>query len=743
MRRTLARTVAAIALTVAIAGPAAAATPAELARWRAEAARATIVRDDWGIAHVHGKTDADAVFGMIYAQAEDDFPRVETNYVTYLGLTARAKGESAIWQDLRQRLWIDPADLQAKYRASPAWLRALMDAWADGLNYYLATHPETKPAVITHFEPWMTLAFSEGSIGGDIERVDLKALEDFYGHDRTAVAASGAPGPASLAFAAIANPARPGLQGSNGIAIAPKNTVDGHALLLINPHTSFFFRSELQMSSDEGLDAYGAATWGQFFIYQGFNPHVGWMHTSSGVDNVDQFAETVTDHGGGHFTYAYGAEQRPVIPSTVTIDYKAADGSLAHRSFTVYRTHHGPIVREADGKWIAFSLMNTPVKALEQSFLRTKASDYASYMKVAALAANSSNNTLFADDKGQIAYLHPQFVPVRDNRFDYTHVVDGSDPATDWRDLTPLDRLPSVVDPPSGYVFNTNDWPYNAAGPGASPRLADFPRYMDRAGENPRGVHAARLLAGRRDFSQTGLMRAAFDPWMPAWDQLIPPLVAAWDALPQDAALKEKLAAPVADLKGWDHRWGADSTSMTLAAFWGEALGVQAKADPDEEGVSLIDRMARTSPQAKLETLASAVDRLTAEFGDWRIAWGEVNRFQRINDNIKPAGFTDAGPSIPVPFTTSRWGSLAAFEARPYPGTKKWYGTSGNSFVAVVEFGPRVSAVAVTAGGESGHPGSPHFDDEAGRYASGQLRKVYFWPDELEGHEQRTYHPGA
>ena len=152
--------------------------------------------------------------------------------------------------------------------------------------------------------------------------------------------------------------------------------------------------------------------------------------------------------------------------------------------------------------------------------------------------------------------------------------------------------------------------------------------------------------------------------------------------------------------------------------------------------------MARTSPQAKLQTLAAAVDRLTSEFGDWRMPWGEINRFQRINDDIVPAGFTDAGPTIPVPFTSSRWGSLAAFGAKPYPGTKKWYGTSGNSFVAVVEFGPSVRALAVTAGGESGHPGSPHFDDEAGRYASGKLRKVYFWPDDLTGHTERTYHPG-
>jgi acyl-homoserine-lactone acylase len=736
---------AAVAALAIAAGPALAATPAELARWRAEAARVGIVRDDWGIAHVHGHTDADAVFGMIYAQAEDDFPRVEANYVTYLGLTARAKGESAIWQDLRQRLWLDPADLQAQYRAAPAWLRALMDAWADGLNFYLATHPDAKPAVITHFEPWMTLAFSEGSIGGDIERVDLKALQEFYDRPATASAATSpsARGEELALAEQIPTPARPGLQGSNGIAIAPKNTIDGHALLLINPHTSFFFRSELQMSSDEGLDAYGAATWGQFFVYQGFNPHVGWMHTSSGVDNVDQFAETVTDHGGGHFTYQYGAQQRPVAQSTIVIDYKAADGSLAHRSFTVYRTHHGPIVRAANGKWIALDLMNTPVKALQQSFLRTKAADYASYIKVAALMANSSNNTLFADDKGEIAYLHPQFVPVRDNRFDYTHVVDGADPATDWRGLTPLDRLPSDVNPASGFVFNTNDWPFNTAGPGASPNRAAFPRYMDRAGENPRGVHAARLLEGRHDFSQQGLMQAAYDPWMPAWDQLIPPLIAAWRALPDNTALKDKLAAPVAALKAWDHRWAAASTETTLASFWGDALATRARAEVDEEGLSLIDRMAHTSAQAKLDTLAAAVDRLTAAFGDWRTPWGQVNRFQRINNHITPGPFTDAGPSIPVPFTTSRWGSLAAFEAKPYPGTKNWYGTSGNSFVAVIEFGPKVHAVAVTAGGESGHPGSPHFNDEAERYASGQLRKVYFWPEELQGHTERTYHPGA
>ena len=237
-----------LAATAALLAPIAvhAAPSADMARWQAEAARVTITRDDWGIAHVHGKSDADAVFGAIYAQAEDDFGRIEANYLTALGRTAETEGESAIWQDLRQRLYVDPAQLQAQYHQSPAWLRALMDAWADGLNFYLATHPEVHPKVLTRFEPWMALSFTEGSIGGDIERISLTKLQSFYEHRPI-------PPTARETGAERREP-----RGSNGIAIAPKNTVDGHALLLINPHTSFYFRSELQMTSDAGLNAYGA-----------------------------------------------------------------------------------------------------------------------------------------------------------------------------------------------------------------------------------------------------------------------------------------------------------------------------------------------------------------------------------------------------------------------------------------------------------------------------------------------------
>jgi len=709
----------------ALALPALAATPKEMARWHAEAARVTITRDDWGIAHVHGKTDADAVFGMIYAQAEDDFNRIEANYLTNLGRTAEAEGESAIWADLRQRLYVDPDRLKRDYDGAPASLKALMDAWADGLNYYLATHPAVKPRVLTHFEPWMALSFTEGSIGGDIERVDLKGLQAFY---------TGAPEVALAADNHLVEPT-----GSNGIVIAPKKTKDGHALLLINPHTSFFFRSEQQVTSDEGLNAYGAATWGQFFIYQGFNAHAGWMHTSSGVDAVDEFAETVTKAGSG-FTTKYGAEERPVTAVPITLRYRTADGKQATRSFTTFASTHGPIIRSEGGKWIAFKMMWKPVAALQQSFGRTKATDLASFMTVAALQANSSNDTLFADDKGEIAYLHPQFVPIRDDRFDYRGIVDGSDPATDWKGLTPLQDLPQAVNPASGFAYNTNDQPWQTAG-ADSPDKAKFPHYMDMAGANPRGEHALRLLKSPRPVTQAGLLGFAFDSWMPTFTHALPKLMSAYDALPADDPRRAKLAEPILQLRRWNARWAADSVPTSVAVYWGTELWQHVLPGARATRSSPWDAMLASDPATLLATLQAGLDHLTADFGTWQVPWGEINRFQR-NDAAIVQHFDDAKPSTPVPFTSALWGSLASFGSKQYPGTKRWYGTSGNSFVAVVEFGPAVKAFAVTAGGESGHPESPHFKDQAQRYATGDLRAVYFTGADLAGHVTRKYHPG-
>jgi acyl-homoserine lactone acylase PvdQ len=509
---------------------------------------------------------------------------------------------------------------------------------------------------------------------------------------------------------------------------------------LINPHTSFFFRSELQMVSNEGLNAYGAATWGQFFLYQGFNDRVGWMHTSSGVDAVDEYAETVSKRSDGLYA-KYGTGERQLTVKEISIPYKTASG-MAEKKFTTYRSTHGPIIRREGDKWISIRLMQEHIKALTQSYTRTKARDYKSYRQTMELKANSSNNTIFADTDGDIAYFHGNFIPKRDTTFDWKKVVDGSDPATEWQGLMTVDETPHLLNPKVGWLYNSNNWPWSAAGPD-SPKQANYPAYVENGTESARGLHAIRVLENKKDFTLESLITAAYDSYLPWFDKTLPALLKAWDGAGSSEPLKAKLAEPIAALKGWDHRWAVDSIPTSLAVFWGEEIRRETLGPSRNANLLVEDYIAaKTSPEQLLASLGKAYDRLTNEFGGWKKPWGEINRYQRLTgDIVQP--FNDSKPSIPVGFTSSMWGSLASFGARPYPGTKKWYGTSGNSFVAVVEFGDKIRAKAVIAGGESGHPASRHFNDEAERYSTGNLRDVYFYRDQLKGHTEREYHPGS
>jgi acyl-homoserine-lactone acylase len=709
-------------------GGAHAAAPAgksEAMRLHALARRVTIVRDNWGIPHVYGKTDADTVFGLLYAQAEDDFQRIELNYINAMGRLAEVRGEAEIYRDLRMKLFIDPDSLKAQYAASPAWLKRLMEAFADGLNYYLLTHPQVTPQLITRFEPWMALSFTEGSIGGDIETIDIKALERFY---------TKAPVPPDAPLRREPEPA-----GSNGFAIAPANTRSGHALLMINPHTSFYFRPEVHAVSEEGLNAYGAVTWGQFFVYQGFNDRLGWMHTSGGGDVIDEFMETVSGRDG-KLTYRYGGEERTLRAVPVRLPYRTATG-MAEKTVTAYYTVHGPVVREADGKWISVSLMNEPVKALQQSYLRTKARNYRQFRRVMDLRTNSSNNTVYADADGNIAYFHGNFMPVRDARFNYRKPVDGSDPATAWKGLHPVSETIQLLNPKNGWIQNTNNWPFSAAGV-YSPKQGDYPAYMSVHPENARGIHAVRVLENKKDFTLESLIAAAYDNRLPAFEPLVPKLVAAWEALPDGDALKSGIAPQVHVLKRWDMRYALNSVPTSLGVFWLEDLKKMfepaAKA-LDMPLLALIET--RLAPQELLFAMARASARLEADFGTWQTPWGEINRYQRLTgDIVQP--FDDGKPSIPVPYVSGNWGALAAYGMTSPQKTRRIYGERGNSFVAAVEFGRKVRAKSILAGGQSGDPASPHFTDQADMYARGEFKDVLFYREDIDQHVERRYHPG-
>jgi len=709
-------------LLLTVVPPVLAADRAEVERWQHQASRVSIVRDHWGIAHVYGESDADAVFGALYAQAEDDFPRIERNYLTALGWLAKAEGEPAIYSDLRNLLFTDVRDLERDYQRSPPWLQKLMIAWADGLNYYLYRHHQVQPKVVAHFEPWMALSFTEGSIGGDIETVDLGKLAAFYGaqvaETRPKIAAAG---------------------GSNGIAIAPRLSASGHALLWINPHTSFYFRSELQMVSEEGLNAYGAATWGQLFNYQGFNEHNGWMHTSYGGDAIDEYAETIVRKPDGIY-YRYGQGLRKLRVRHIVIPYRL-NGTLRTRPFAVYYSHHGPIIRAEADKWIAIKLLHEPVMALQQSYLRTKTRNYAEFYQTQQLRTDSSNNTVYADADGTIAYFHGNFIPKRNPKFDFTKPVDGSDPATEWLGKSDLKDTIIIVNPKNGWLQNTNSWPFQAAG-SESPKPDDFPAYMWSTGENPRDVHAVELLSNIHDVTLDRLIATGYDSRLTAFDLLLPHLFAAYDRLPPADPRRASLALPIDTLRGWDHRTSAGSVPTAVAVFWGQALinakGPEAIADFEPVYDCRLDQL---SDAVMINALSDALARLQRDFGTWQTPWSEINRYQRLTgDIVQPVD--DAKPSLPVGMAPAMWGALADFGAWEPQNTRRIYGSGGNSFVAAVEFGTKVHAKAIMVGGESGDPASPHFTDQVPLYIRGEFRDALFYSEDVSAHAERRYHPG-
>ncbi|HEX8429460.1 penicillin acylase family protein [Hymenobacter sp.] len=709
-------------------------TPTEIARWQQQAKQVSIVRDKWGVPHIYGKTDADAVFGLLYAQCEDDFARVEDNYITSIGRLAEVEGEAAIYDDLRARLFMDSTQAIAIYKKSPVWMKQLLDAFADGTNYYLHTHPTVQPKLLRRFQPWMPLMFSEGSIGGNISVVSVERLKAFYSQKKSS----------SWLRNDLEKLDREPV-GSNGFAVAPTKSASGHALLLINPHTSFYFRPEVQVTSEAGLNAYGAVTWGQFFVYQGFNANCGWMHTSSNADSMDEYLETI-EKKDGKFYYRYGPKQRPVQVATVSIPYKK-DGKIVRKEFTTFRTHHGPVVgQQADNKWVTVRMMDTPLEALEQSYLRTKATDYASFKKVMALNGNASNNTVFADSKGTIAYWHGNFMPKRDPQFDWSQPVDGSNPKTEWQGLHKVEDLVQVMNPASGWIQNCNSTPFTVSGP-SSPVKTKYPTYMAPDAENYRGINAVRVLGRKSVFTLDTLIAAAKDPYLAAFEELIPALAKDFQFVADGANPPQgEIVDAMKLLSTWDKRYSKASVAQTVATYWGEKIQRLARtrvaAGQPLDYLSLVAfTVTKTTPQEKVVALQETLDDLTRDFGTWKTPWGEVNRFQRLTGNSQET-YDDQKPSLPVAFTSSAWGSLAAFGSKTYPGTKKRYGYVGNSFIAVVEFGPRIKARSVLAGGNNNQPSSPHFTDQAALYVEENFKDVLFYPEDVKKNAERTYSPG-
>jgi len=703
----------------------------EINRLKKLAQEVTIIRDNWGIPHIYGKTDADAVFGLLYAQCEDDFKRIEMNYVEKLGRLSEIKGESFLYNDLETRLLIDVNEAKADYKKAAPWLKKVLNGYADGINFYLYNHPEVKPALLNHFEPWYPLLWTDGSIGA-ISTADLSTgeLKAFYSDNTNKVA--------------YVEREKDMQTGSNGFALAPSKTASGNAILYINPHTTFYFRPEVQVHSEEGLNVYGAVTWGQFFVYQGFNDNCGWMHTSSAVDVADIYAEKIVTKNKKLF-YEYDKKLLPVIEKAITINY-LENGKLIPKKFKTYFTNHGPIMAKRDGKWISLKSNNRSMNSLVQSWVRTKSKGFDDYKKAMELKANTSNNTVFADSKGNIAYWHGNFIPIRDKNLNWAKVMDGTTSATQWKGLHEVSESVHSYNPVNGWLQNCNSTPYSVAGAN-SPKKENYPSYMAPDGENFRAINAVRILSKGDKYTLDKVIADGYNTYLAAFEVLIPPLTASFDKnIKPGDPLYNDLAEPISVLKNWDYYSNENSVATTLAIEWATKLYPIIQKVYINQGES--DQVENTKNFAKnatadqlLPQLQMVVNELKTKFGKWQIPWGEINRFQRPSGAIDLV-YNDSLESLPVGYASSLWGCLPSFRGNYQKDTKKRYGSSGNSFVCVVEFGNKIKAKSLLAGGNSGDPLSKHFNDQAEMYRKGQFKDVLFYKEDVLKNAERTYHPG-
>ncbi|MBI5858433.1 MAG: penicillin acylase family protein [Sphingobacteriales bacterium] len=737
-----------------------------ISRWQQQANHVSIIRDNWGIPHIYGKTDADAVFGLMYAQCEDDFKRVEMNYIEKLGRMSEVKGESSLYDDLLIRMIIDSSDAIRDFKKAPDWLKKLCNAFADGINYYLYKHPDVKPALLTKFQPWYPLLWTDGSIGA-INTADLTAadLKDLYSGDEPVatnneVRHSG-PDPESSSGQAPESFPEENPTGSNGFAFSPKITERGNAILYINPHVTFYFRPEVHMVSEEGLNVYGAVTWGQFFIYQGFNEHCGWMHTSSAVDAADTYIEKISKKArlndpvgqGNGWVYEYDGKEKKVTEEKITLKYKS-ENNFEAKTINALFTHHGPVMAKKNGQWLSVKADNRIMNGLIQCWQRTKAKGLEDFKKTLDLKGNISNNTVYADAEGNIAYWHGNRIPERDIKYDWSKAVDGSITSTEWKGYHDISKTVQCINPPNGWLQNCNSTPFTVAGVN-SPKRENYPAYMAPDGENFRGINAVRVLAEGNKYNIEKVIKAGYDTRLAAFEVLVPALVNAFEKnIAYPDTLYALLVGPVTLLKNWDYRCNENSVATTLAVEWGQKLlpNIFRTKIIDDDEADLVDKAkyfaANANPEELLIPLLASINELENKFGRWQMPWGRINRFQRISSDIDNK-FDDSKPSYPVGFVSSTWGMLPSYTSKTFQGTIKRYGVNGNSFICAVEFvrkdslgGKRIKAKSLLAGGESGDESSPHFFDQGLMYSKGQFKDVLFYREDVLKHVERVYHPG-
>jgi penicillin amidase len=672
----------------------------------------TIYRDVYGVPHVFGRTDESTVFGFAYAQAEDNFWRIEENFISAVGRSSEIYGEETLNNDRLNHALEIPRLAREEYSRLDPHTRSLCDAYAAGLNYYLKRNPETKLRLLTKFEPWHTLAFIrynyyQNGFARDpaISYPDIQTAENERGMKEN--------------------------QGSNGWVIGPSKSATGHAMLFINPHLSFFGSGQVyegHIHSEEGWNFTGYTRFGFPFPYVGHNENGGWVSTDNAADLTDVYLETFDDPKRP-LAYRYGKGYRMATERTAEILVKTPNG-MQTRRFTMRKTHHGPILSARNGKHLSIRMAKFESDGwLREWYQMTRAKSLNELKRAMAPLNMLFGNVMYADRQGNTFYLYNGAVPRRDPRFDWKKPVDGSDPATEWRGYHTIDELPQLTNPKSGWMQNCNTTPFLLTDTG-NPDPKNFPTYMVQEGDNFRGEISRRILSQNKKFTFEEWRRASSDTTVMAADKYLPSMLAALkkrldESSNADEKETQNLRAAYEELSRWNHRSSTESVAMTLFFFWGGKI---------EENNANDDK-------ARAAALADVLKKLESDYGTWRVAWGEINRLQRL-DESKGETFQDIRSSIAIPGVSGGAGAVFTFYATPERGQKKRYGVAGGTYVSVVEFAPKVRGLSVHVFGASGHPENRHYTDQSPLYARGEFKPAWLTIEEIKANLERAYRPG-
>jgi penicillin amidase len=712
-------------------------TQTEINQWKQQAKQITIIRDRWGVPHIYGKSDADAVFGLMYAQCEDNYWQIEETMIRQLGRAAEIYGEKELQADASVALFECVKRGKEMYVKASSLLKALCDAATAGINLYIHTHPAIEKRLLRKYEPWFFLIPS--SLNPSSHGISTTETRNVFTQSLINKQAEGI----EELFLRTES-------GSNTIALAPKKTSSGNSMLLINPHVNFFGngqRYEAHLVSEEGLNVSGFAMLADFFIWSGFNQYCGWAHTNTASDFEDVYLEQF-NHPSDSTMYQYGDDYRRAIIWTDTILSKGETG-LAQHVFQFKKTHHGAVVANRDSFDVTIKNASTNTGAyILQAWAMCKAKNRKEFTSAMA-RVQLNTNTMYSDRFGNIAYWHGNAIPKRNKNFDWRFPVDGSNPATEWKGVHSLSEIIHIINPSNGWIQNCNSTPFLSTGI-PMPAKEKYHSYMAYDEKTFRSEEVIRLLtnSGRISFSNFEQMVTSNHlPMMTAW---LPQITAAYDRQTSVYPELKKLNDIIDTLRNWNHRYSLTSKATTIAVFWymsyfdwvRNKLKDKFYSQNPEVTKFIFEKRLPIPDSIMVLMLQRATDTLQKRYGTAFVSWGEINRLQRIHTSGTIEKFDDNKNSLPVSAVPGTMGSLFSFNTRAEPAQKKIYGIAGNTYVAIVEFGKRIKAKSIVYFGQNADPASPHYFDQAPLYVKGKFKDVYFYKEDVEKNAEKNYHPG-